>query len=164
VSTRRADEAGDGAYLDCAGRHLELSGEFFAESGVGFGVLAEDVFEDLELVSRSSLAVFYFIGDVGEESPEIDRRGVDSGGHQGRNASTGIPWVGDDIWVHVEVDRVRVAGKMQVRVGGEVVGGEQGVRRKGERSGRLGRHGRACPRVDLIAQECEVRKTNGQPT
>lgn len=161
VSTRRGDEAGDGAYLDCAGRHLELGGEFFAEHGVGFGVFAEDVFEDLELVSRGPLAVFHFVGDVREESPEIDRRGVDSGGHQGRNASTGIPWLGDGIWVHVEVDRGRDVGEMGVRGGGEMVDGEQGV---GRVSGRLGRHGRACPRVGLIVHSARVRKTNGQPT
>ena len=94
--------------------------------------------------------MFYFIGDVGEESSEIDRRGVDSGGHQGRNASTGIPWLGEDIWVHLVLGRERLVGR-------EGVDGEQGVgrvRRKGGRRGRLGRHGR----VRLIQPVCEVRK------
>lgn len=51
VSTRRLGAGEEGAYLNGAGGHLELRSEFFAEDGVGLGVFAEDVFEDLELVS-----------------------------------------------------------------------------------------------------------------
>lgn len=100
MSTRR--DARRGAYLDCARRHFELCSEFFAQDGVGLCVLAEDLFQDLELVPRGPFAVLYFVGDVGEESPEIDRGGVDSGGHQGRNASSRIPWLGKNTWVHLE--------------------------------------------------------------
>lgn len=94
MSARHGASGGRRTYLYSAGGHLELCRELFAEYSIWLCVLAEDVFEDLELVSGSSLSVLYFVWDVGEESPEIDRRGVDSGGHQGRNASTGIPWLG----------------------------------------------------------------------
>lgn len=138
MSTRRRRRRRDGTNLNCARGHLELGSEFFAEDGVGLGVLAEDVLEDLELVSGGPLAVFYFIGDVGEESPEIDRRGVDSGGHQGRNASTGIPWLGEDTRVHLVEDRV--GGGC---CGGEGGGGEEeGAGSVGRKGGRLGGHGR----------------------
>lgn len=121
MSTRPLGKDGGGTYLNGARGHFELGGEFFAKDGVGLGVFAEDVFEDLELVSGGPLSVFYFVGDVGEEGSEIDRRGVDSRWHQGRNASTRVPWVGENVWVHlgeggVGVDSVGGGGRDVDRV------------------------------------------------
>lgn len=92
MSTRWWGRGGQGKTdLNCTGKHVELSGELFAKGSVWLCIFSEDVFENLELGSRGSLAVFDFVWDVGKEGPEIDRGGVDSGRHQRGNASSLIP-------------------------------------------------------------------------
>jgi len=127
MRTRWRERERERTNLDSAGTHVELCGELFAERSIWFCVLAEDLFEDLELRSRCSLAVLDFVGDVGEEGPEIDRGGVDTGGHQSRNASVLVPW---------ERRRWRTC----VHLGGVLVEGGQRrgkEERAGERKGRV---------------------------
>jgi hypothetical protein len=59
-------------HLNPSNGHAELVSENLAQTGVGFCIAAEMVFEDLELGAGCPLPVFDLVGGVGIECAEVD--------------------------------------------------------------------------------------------
>jgi hypothetical protein len=58
--------------LHASGCHVKLSCKICAHDAIWFLVMGKGLFEDFELGLCRPLSVFYLVGDVGIELPEVD--------------------------------------------------------------------------------------------